>query len=194
MQSVTVICFYTLNTPYQQEVIHLKNSCSHFGIPIEVEGVDSKGTWAANIALKPRFILKKLREIKGPILWVDADAVFLQKPDFSLFLESDISVRFNEVFAEKRELAINGGTIFINQTSKAKKFIERWVERCDQLNQKEYIPFVDQIGLYDVLQEQREAKIFPLPISYCKIFDIDTFFIDDEDVVIEHRQASRQCK
>lgn len=194
MQSVKVICFYTLNTPYEQEVIHLQNSCASFGIPIEVEGLESKGSWEANVALKPRFILEKLEKAKGPLLWADADAVFLQKPDFSPFFDADISVRFMEIFQGKREFAINGATIFFNSTAEAKQLVKEWVNRCDELNSNGVIPFVDQIALYDVLLENRKAKVMPLPVSYCKIYDIDTFFIDDREVVIEQRQASRVHK
>ncbi|NGX37055.1 MAG: hypothetical protein K1000chlam2_00205 [Chlamydiae bacterium] len=195
MHPVKVICFYTPNTPYQQEVMELKTSCANFGIPLEAEPLESRGSWEKNVAMKPLFIMEKLEKAKTPLLWVDADAVFLQKPDFSLFEQVDFSVRFMEVFQGNREHAINAATIFINQTEGAKQLVQAWVDRCLQLSQEENPPpFVDQISLYDVLLENRDAKVLPLPVSYCKIFDLDTFFINDDQVVIEQRQASRRYR
>lgn len=191
MQPCKVICFYTPNTPYEQEVIHLKASCEKFGIPFEIDPVESKGSWQANIAMKPAFILEKIEKADGPILWVDADGAFLQKPDFAFFEPADVSVRFMQIHQGKREHAINAATIYISNTQTSKNLVRKWVARCSELGPVE---FVDQIALYDVLLENREARVMPLPVSYCKIFDVDTFFINDEDVVIEQRQASRLHK
>ena len=187
---VTVICFYTPNTPYEQEVIHLQTSCEKFGIPLEVEALPSRGSWEENVAMKAPFILKKFEALDTAILWVDADGAFLQKPDFTQFANCDISVRFMEIFRDNPKYAINAATIFINQTKEAHALIKKWVSECDKLTGA----FVDQIALYNVLQENKTASILPLPISYCKIYDIDSFFIDDDKVVIEQRQASRHVR
>ncbi len=192
MHVVKVICFYTPNTPYQQEVKQLQTSCEQFGIPIEVEPLESKGSWEANVAMKPPFILEKLEKSSEPLLWVDADAVFLQKPDFTPFLEVDFAVRFMQAFQNRKEHAINAATIFINQTEEAKNLVRAWVKRSEELSKDRVPAFVDQIALYEVLLENKEAKVLPLPVSYCKIFDLDTFFINDDEVVIEQRQASRR--
>ncbi|MBS0629552.1 MAG: hypothetical protein JSS30_04925 [Verrucomicrobia bacterium] len=188
---VKVICFYTPNTPYQQEVIHLQASCQALGIPIEIEPIESKGSWEKNVAMKPSFILEKLKTSISPLLWVDADAVFLQKPDFSQFLKGDFAVRFMEIFQDRPEFSLNAATLFINQTPAAHNLVEAWVRRCAELGD---IPYADQISLYQVLQENQNAKILPLPVSYCKIYDIDSFFINDDQVVIEQRQASRRYR
>lgn len=165
------------------------------GIPIEVEPLDSKGSWEKNVAMKPAFILDKLEKSDGPLLWVDADAVFLKKPDFTLFLEADFSVRFMEIFQHQPEHALNAATIFINQTEEALQLVKNWVRRCEILAiENEAQPFLDQISLYQVLKENKKAKVMPLPVGYCKIFDIDSFFINDDQVIIEQRQASRRYR
>ena len=118
--------------------------------------------------------------------------VFLQKkPDFSSFLNADLAVRFMEIFQDRPEHAINAATIFINQTPAAHNLIEAWVRRCEELAD---IPYVDQISLYQVLKENQHVKVLPLPVAYCKIYDIDSFFINDDQVVIEQRQASRRYR
>lgn len=141
--------------------------------------------------MKPAFILEKLKKSSTPLLWVDADAVFLKEPDFSLFSEVDFAVRFMDIFQDRPQYALNCATLFINQTKEAHELIESWAGRCTELRAE---PFADQISLYEVLKENTKAKILPLPISYCKIFDIDSFFINDDEVIIEQRQVSRRYR
>ncbi len=194
MQPVKVISFYTENTPYEQEVIDLKQSCENFGLDLEAARLPSKGSWEANVAMKPSFILEKLKTTDVPLLWVDADSAFLQKPDFTQFAGVDFSVRFMQVFREDPRHALNAATLFINKTEAAKKLVEMWVKRSNELCANGPVAFVDQIALFDVLLLNKEAKVLPLPVSYCKIFDQDQFFIDDDQVVIEQRQASRRTR
>jgi len=187
-----VISFYTPNTPYQQEAQTLEWSCQQFGIKFLIEAVESKGSWEQNVAMKPHYILEKRKSEKGPLLWIDADGAFLQKPDFSLFKGIDFSVRFMAIFQDKPEHAINAATIYIADTKEALALCEAWATRADTLEKPEnLLPFLDQIALYDVLLENKTAKVLPLPISYCKIYDMDQFFIDQKEVVIEQRQISR---
>jgi len=193
--TVKIITFYTVDTPYQEEVLQLQASCAKFGLPIEVEPIQSAGSWEKNVGLKPRFILEKWKTSSSPFLWVDADAMFLQEPDFTPFLEVDFGVRFMELFQENPAHAVNTATIFVNKTEAAGKLLEKWVKRADELSKKEEPPrCIDQISLYEVLIANTKARVLPLPVSYCKIFDMDTFFIDDDKVIIEQRQASRVYK
>lgn len=191
---VRVISFYTEKTPYEQEIIHLKNSCAQFDIPLDITPLPSQGSWEKNVALKPSFIYEKLCCLSTPILWVDADAVFLKKPDFSLFESVDFSVRFMQIFKEQPQYALNAATLFVNQTDAAHTLIAKWVAECGRLCTSHTPAFVDQISLYNVLLKNQTAKVLPMPIGYCKIFDIDQFFIDDVHVTIEQRQASRKWR
>ncbi len=188
---VKVISFYTRNTPYEQEAFELQKSCTHFGIDADIQPVASLGSWEKNVAFKPFFIREQRQKKRGPLLWVDADASFLQAPDFAPFLSYDFSVRTMEIFSGDPRFALHAGTLFINDTPAAHVLMDRWCERCSE---KGVIPFLDQIALYEVLQEQNEATVYPMPIAYCKIYDVDSFFIDDEHVVIEQRQASRHLR
>ena len=191
---VRVISFYTEKTPYEQEIVHLKNSCDQLGIPIEITPLPSEGSWEKNVAQKPRFIYEKLCSCSTPLLWVDADAVFLKEPDFSLFAQVDFSVRFMQIFQNNPQYALNAGTLFVNQTEAARILIAQWVAECGRLSHPAPPPFVDQISLYNVLLKNQAAKVLPMPVSYCKIFDMDQFFIDDAHVIIEQRQASRKWR
>jgi len=193
-KSLQIISFFTEGSPYEEEAKTLKNSCEQFDLSAEITQLESAGSWEKNVALKPRFLLEKWKKSDRPLLWVDADAAFLQKPNFDLFNGIDFSVRFMEIFQDQPEYAVNTATLFIDQTKEAKKLLEQWVKECDLLCKDADAPFADQISLSRALQKNKMAKVLPMPVAYCKIYDLDTFFIDDDKVVIEQRQASRLYK
>ena len=39
-----IICFYTIDTPYQQEVLNLINSCEKYQLENSIEGKPSRGS------------------------------------------------------------------------------------------------------------------------------------------------------
>lgn len=187
--SPIVICFYTLDTPYEQEVLNLITSCKKWGVELLAQGKKSQGSWAANCNLKPAFILEKLQEFKRPVFWADADSVFLQKPDFTPFLSCDFSVRAMEVFQADPRFHLNTASVFVNYTEEAITLMEKWSRKCSG-----NAPYLDQIALEEVLSESKTLRTLPMPIAYCKVYDLDQFFLNDEDVVIEQTQASRRYK
>lgn len=187
--SPIVICFYTLDTPYEQEVLNLKHSCEKWDIELLAEPLPSRGSWEANCALKPQFILDKLESLKRPIFWADADSVFLKKPDFAQFLPYDVSVREMPLFRHDPHHRYNAAAVFINATPAGISFAISWRDACLGAT-----PFLDQYALGIALSSQRVAAFYPMPVSYCKVFDADMFFINDEDVVLEQTQASRRYR
>ncbi len=189
MISPIVICFYTLDTPYEQEVLNLINSCKKWGVELFVEGKKSAGSWAANCALKPAFILEKLEALKRPVFWADADSVFLKKPDLDQFLPYDFSVRAMQIFQNDPRHALNTASVFAHYTPASLALVRKWRDICIEPE-----PFMDQMALHAALANNKNARVYSMPIAYCKIFDIDTFFINDEDVVLEQTQASRRYR
>src|SRR5690348_12544495 len=92
-----VVSFYTKDTYYQWEVQNLIASCEKFKVEHYVEGIPSFGSWELNCAYKPFFIHQMLQKFKRPLFWLDADAVFVRKPEgLALFQEVDFSVRINQ--------------------------------------------------------------------------------------------------
>ncbi len=190
-----VISFYTENSPYQLEALNLISSCQELGIEAEIVGVPSQGTWERNCALKPFFIREKLMEKKRSVFWVDADAVFKKKPDFSFLKQSDISFREMKRFSLDRRFKYASGSLFLNYTPRGIAFADKWCAHCQQkIDRKEELEFIDQIALLDLVELGQQVKIHPMPISYCKVFDIDALEIDEGEVVIEHFQASRRFR
>jgi hypothetical protein len=188
MKKPLVISFYTKNTPYEEEIKKLLASLDRLGIESHIEGIESLGTWEKNCAYKPFFILQKMKEFQRPLLWVDADGVFLKKPDFHEWMECDISVRVNEFLPKHHESHVVANSVFVNDTEKARDLLEEWCLECEKRGARE----ADQTSLRDLLQRYEDLRFLPMPLKYSKIFDFDDLFISEEEVVIEHYQASRR--
>lgn len=190
-----VISFYTESSPYQLEAMSLIESCNKYGIEADIEPVVSEGVWERNCLIKPFFIRQKLLEKKRPVFWVDVDAVFKKKPDFSMMLHSDLALREMKRFSDDARFKYCSGSLFLNHTSRALKFVDKWCEHCQKrIDKNEDLLFLDQISLADLIERGEEIKVFPLPIAYAKVFDIDALEIDPEEIVIEHFQASRRYR
>lgn len=186
-----VVSFYTKNTLYQLEVQNLIESCEKFNIEFSIEGVDSFGSWELNCAYKPFFILQKIKQLKKPILWIDADGIFVAEPSIIPEFDCDFATRVHADCDKNHPSKVISSTIFINHTEAAIQLLQQWAEECKKqlIDPSRSEEFWDQIALRDVL-EKTEANVKALPLSYAKIFDHPC----DEIPVIEHYQASRRFK
>ena len=194
-QDPLVISFYTENSPYQVEALSLIHSCHAHGIEAEIEGIPSEGSWERNCAIKPFFIRRKLLEKKRPVFWVDADAVFKKKPDFSAMLGADLAFREMKRFSFDKRLKYCAGSFFLNHTPAGLEFIDKWCDYCQKkIDGKEDLVFLDQTSLVDLIERGAPVKIFSLPIAYAKVFDLDAQEINPEEIVVEHYQASRRFR
>ncbi len=194
-QTPLVVSFYTENSPYQLEARSLIASCCDHGIEAEIEAVPAVGSWDRNCAVKPFFMQKKLLEKKRPIFWVDVDAVFKKKPDFSQMLHADLAFREMKRFSKDRRFKYCSGSLFLNYTPRGIDFINKWCSYCqEEIDKKGNLELLDQISLINLIERGEEVKVFSLPIAYAKIFDIDALEINPEDIVIEHDQASRRYR
>jgi nucleotide-diphospho-sugar transferase len=188
-----VISFYTKNTPYQLDAHHLTASCEKFGIEHAVEGIDSFGSWELNCAYKPFFIAEKLRHFERPVLWVDADAMFVKKPTPLKIFEKDFAAYAQPGLENNHPSKVRSGTLFINHTEGGAKFLKAWAEECQRLlvDPGRTEEFWDQMALRNVFLA--EAKPARLPLSYIKILGHP---LDEKCAkpVIIHYQASRHAK
>jgi hypothetical protein len=190
-----VVSYYTKGTPYEEEVKNLISSCERFGIECHVEGVEDLGSWEENCALKPYFIRDVMNKEKRPLLWVDADAVFLKPMVFEEFMFSDLSLLKYEEDTDIR-FCVAAGTVFINATEGGRQALDLWCHYADQIRQMEgkAPAFMDQVSLYLVFLSKPPISLALLPVRYCKIFDRPIEGLSSQDVVVEHRQASRRFK
>ena len=192
-----VVSYYTQDTMYQLEVKSLIESCEKWNLVYHIEPIESFGTWELNCAYKPFFLLSKLQEFKRPLFWVDADAVFIRRPEYLEAFSADLAVRFNDSCSDGHPSKILSGSIYVNATQEAALLLKQWASECYRClslpdRTEEYW---DQVGLRDViLSKTHQAKIGSLPHAYSAI---DGHPVDQKEIlkpVIMHYQASRRYK
>ena len=190
-----VISYYTKNTPYEKEVEYLIDSCKRFDIEYHIEGIEDRGSWEENCSFKPYFMKEKMKEFQRPLLWVDADAVFLQPLCFEEFMFADMALRYDPEI-EDFWFSVSGGTIYMNATEGGLASLDLWCHYSDEIIKKagKAPPYSDQTSLYFALLSRPSIHFVQLPVIYVKIFDCFINGLDPKDVVIEHNQASRRFR
>lgn len=197
MEFPTVVSFYTKNTPYESEVTRLVNSCKNYDISFEIEGVDSFGSWELNCAFKPFFILKKLAELKKPLLWIDADGAFVGMPRWVEAFNGDFSVRVHPDLPNDHPSKVISSTIFVRPSEAGIGLVRLWAKICEKqlLDPNEMEEFWDQIALRDALfSSNNKAIVHPMPVAFAKIYDHPHDLLEVANPIIEHYQASRRFK
>lgn len=194
--SPIIISFYTKNTFYESEVQNLIESCKKFDLEYQIEAVDSLGSWEYNCCYKPIFILKKLLTLKKPVLWIDADGVIVKKPDLHWKEYSDIALRLHESLSLDHPSKVCTMSLFADYTKEALELIRLWKEEClIRLLEKCEDQVWDQKCLRDVIyQKTHHAKVHPIPMGYCRIYDKESDKVPKEETYIIHYQASRLYK
>jgi hypothetical protein len=193
----TVISFYTTETLYQLEVQNLIASCQAFDLETSIEGMPSFGSWELNCAYKPFFIFQKLKSLQRPLLWVDADGVFVQKPSWLSCFSCDLATRIEAELPSDHASKVISSTIYVNYTDKSAHLLRLWADECQRqlLNSGRTEEFWDQVALRNVLlANESKAKIASLPLTYVKIFDHPHDQHQAPEPVIMHYQASRRLK
>jgi hypothetical protein len=194
-----VISFYTENSLYEKDVRDLVASCQKFKIPYIIEKVPNLGSWEKNCCFKPKYILEKLQALKKAVVWVDADAILVQKP--KIFpLACDIAAYKRQINRkEKKVEMIQSGTLFVNYTKKAMELLKKWEKACqkklkEEEKKKKPKEVWDQECLNDLLKKEKSVIFEKLPLGYCRVFDYQYEEISMEETFILHFQASRFTK
>lgn len=187
-----VISFYTRDTFYQLEVQGLIESCEKYGVECCVKGIATLGSWELNCAYKPFFIHEQLQIHKRPLLWVDADAVFLRKPEVLPVFNADLAVRINEDLSVDHPSRVMSGTVYANYTPGADRWIRAWAQKCHEelLRPGREAEYWDQMALRDVVASGE--GIVALPREYATIADHWKDCAEIQSPVIVHHQASRR--
>lgn len=195
MDFPVIISFYTLGTPYEEEVQKLIESCASFKLKTSIVGIESFGSWELNCAYKPFFILDKLKEFNAPVLWVDADGVFIKKPKWQRAFDADLAVRNNVHLPQFHSSRVITSTVFVRPSLGGKDLLRSWMSMTQKslLDANRIEEFWDQVALRDAM-ELSFGKVANIPLEYAKIFDHDEDCLLVRDPVIEHYQASRRFK
>lgn len=180
------VAYYTVDTPYEEEIKKLITSLKKFNLPYDLQGVASLGSWQENTKFKAIFIQNMLfKHQNRPIVYVDADAVIRNYPLLFDTLNCDIAVHY---YDDKRhaERELLSGTLYFGATEKAKKIVEFW-----RTVNRQYPHQWEQKNLALALRFMPDLTVVELPSTYCQIFDL---MRGAEEAVIEHFQASRRYK
>lgn len=180
------VAFYTIDTPYEEEVKKLENSLKKFHLPYDIQGVPNLGSWQKNTQYKAVFLQEILNKYPDrAVVYLDADAVVQQYPQLFDELDCDFAVHhYDNKKLPTPELL--SGTLYFGPTEKAKMLVKLWIE-----TNKKFPEIWDQKNLDTTVQQMPTLKLVELPPSYCLIFDL---MKDQGPAVIEHFQASRQFK
>jgi hypothetical protein len=161
-------------------------SAQRLGLDIEVEVIPSSN-WLASVRFKIDFLIDRRAAHRGPLLYVDVDAIFHSDPWAELEdIAADVS------FPVLLDGKARSGTIYLAGTIGAPVFLTDWKRRLD-LSPDAW----DQHPLNDVFAEVSEGRDLGytwqnLPPGLCYIFDrADETAGPGVRPVVEHLQASR---
>jgi len=116
-----IIGYYTKNTPYELEVKKLIVSLEALEYEYDFMPVDSEGSWQRNTQMKARIVEELLRKHNKPVLYLDVDAIMVQKPIILDTLSCDMAAVH---FAGGGELL--SGTVYFEPSGMP--IIKRWQE------------------------------------------------------------------
>lgn len=190
---LTVISYYSIRTPYVDEHQRMVESADRHGLRVVAVPFVDRGDWYRNTAYKAEMIRWARDTISGPLLYVDADAVFHGDPTpymRGLATRYDFAAHyFNGPTVDSEMLS---GTMWLADTQAAHEMIDRWVAENRKLQAAGQWVGGGQLNLANVVESFDGLRVHKLPGRFCYIFDKPWAYPEGEPRVIEHLQASRE--
>lgn len=185
---VTVVAFHTDDELYRNEAKRLCASAKRLGIEVKTTVVSSQGDWVKNTSFKSNYLQNEREVVRGPMLYVDVDAVFHRSPlAYLAQLDCDIAVYYHS-----GDNHLVSATLFFQDTAAVKELLAEWSAQCRAR------PDVwDQEVLQDILYADQQSaqpryRLKRLPVGFCWIFDReDNLRAEKQPVYIEQLQAAR---
>lgn len=183
-----IVGYYSAGTRYEQEARRLRASLAKLDLAAEILPISAEGDWLENVRRKPSLLKSFRQRLRGPLLYVDVDAVVHANPwPYLRGYEGDIAV------ASHHRRNIISGTLLLNDTEKAMTFLDHWITDQDR-NPTAW----DQHSLHNVVEANRAdislsaIRIEYLPPEMCRVFD--RAYPTRTGNIIEHLQASREMR
>jgi hypothetical protein len=173
-----ICCFHT-GGPYAVEAERLRASLQRLGLDYRIDELPSRGSWDRNILITPEYVRDMLRETKGPILYVDADAEFHSVPEFDRGYDLQVH------YLRGRELL--NGTLWLAYNPATLDLVDQW---CKEVRVGEW----EQVTLQRILERRTDVRVKRLDPAYCFIYDTSRTAYPGVEPIIEHHQASRRLK
>lgn len=188
--SYIIISAFTQHPVYVEKALCLATSLNNLDLPYEMTEMEEQGSWEKNCQQKAVIILEALRRHRKPVVWIDADAVIMRKPELFERLSQDIcDVAYYAMKSPNRHLA--SGTLFFGYTQGAISILEQWISRCENsmaFDQK----LLEQVLWNEFQIPKRCYDIIEMPVEYCRIFDNKEQESEMTTApVVIHTQASR---
>lgn len=113
---------------YEQCAIRLKNQIESSGGTLIIKQPQLSKSYLLNCLEKPKIILNTLKEIKKPLIWIDADCFINKLPiEFDNLNNHDIGF----VIRNHDYKTPHSALIYFNYNKKVLEFIEVWIQKCD---------------------------------------------------------------
>jgi hypothetical protein len=167
--------FYTPD--YADHAKRLIASFKAHNLPYVVARVPAFSSWQAACLHKPAHLLAMRKHHGRPLVWIDADAVIVRKPELLEALNDDFAAYWHhgeELFS---------GTLYFGATEQGDKLLRAWRDGCHDTP-----TVIDQVVLSRVIGSNSDSdlKTYGLPTSYCHVSSIM-----GGEPVIAHKMASR---
>jgi len=194
IDDLIIVGFYTINTPYEQEVTKTIDSCKKLGLNYYFSGVTNFGDWQKNTRYKSTFLRECLDKFDGyRLLYVDCDAIINSIPVLFKNYQCDIAVRWQDFSWRKNECL--SGTIYLEPNDNTKKLCDIWIH--ENIKNQSDDSTLEQWNLGNLimnLSNNGELIDKNLPPEYTFIFDHMKNIYPNIIPIIEHFQASRKYR
>ena len=191
-----IISYFTMNTPYQEEVKNLIGSLKRFNLPYHIYYVRSRGSWIKNVQINEELILKAMSEFPDKaIVSLDADAVVQKYPALFETLDCDFAAHYH-IWPKGNRRELFCSTMYFKNCSDVRIFLLDCLKRYREFPSTRQQPnmmsvFEGRTHQGSVPSWRKRLKFTNLPPQYCKIFDL---MGEIKYPVIEQFQASRRFK
>ena len=194
-----VVSFYTKDNGYGAYAEQMMRSARLYGLELDVEAIDGTGSWAFDAHQKSKFMKRKLLEHKRPILWLDADSIVVQYPEFFDDLDYPIGLCYIDwrALGKNRDEELDSAVVYLDYRMGTMDLLDLWiaeVERTETIDPtQKRMPFEQKL-LQDILEKHPPVDdqiIARIPMSHCQIFDL---MANAGEPVIKQLQASRELK
>lgn len=160
--SMTLFTSYYTNDIYKRFGARMVDSALALGLNVECLEEKSRGDWYADRQMMPQFLLDRLtaHPWETGICWVDADALFHQRPEI-LMDEPDFDIAG---YYDQQAKEVFWAVLYFRNNDKTKRALEAWALEVRRA------PAIPHHGTYSrAMKSVPDMKGFLLPVEYCCI-------------------------
>jgi len=124
-----IVSYYTPGTAYETLAMALQEDARRLGLPARIEPRPPLGSWVENCAQKAGFIRELHRELRRPLLWLDADARLRRPVRLLEGISADLGV------ARRGGWEFYTGQIYFGTGPVADRLLDIWCDYCARFPQ-----------------------------------------------------------